>query len=76
MKSLNEFVPAIPLRRLRKITEQFKGMDNDTPISFEFIMTAFFPTVWENIQNYCRLNFEEGFKAGRGDLNYEDKGDK
>ena len=74
MSELKDFVPEIPLRRLRKITQQFDGMDNNTPISFEFIMTAFFPSVWNNIQEYCKMNWEEGFKAGRGLLN-DSKGD-
>ena len=69
MSDLKDFVPEIPLRRLRKITKQFDGMDDSTPISFEFMMTPFFPSVWNNIQDYCRANWEEGFKAGRGLLN-------
>lgn len=69
MSELKKFVPEIPLRRLRKITKQFDGMDDSTPISFEFMMTAFFPSVWNNIQDYCQANWEEGFKAGRGLLN-------
>ena len=65
MDKQTDVIPPIPLSRLRKITAQFKDMAPDTPISFEFMMTAFFPSVYENIIAYAKECFTQGFRQGR-----------
>lgn len=37
------------LGKLRKLAATMKDQPDDTPLSFEFILLAFFPTVWSNI---------------------------
>ena len=39
--------------------------DNDVDLSFEFILTAFFPTCWNNVQNALKHQYTLGYIAGR-----------
>ncbi len=36
----------VPLSRLRKMVDALKDKPDITPLSFEFILLAFFPTAW------------------------------
>lgn len=38
--------------------------DNDVDLSFEFILTAFFPTCWNNIQDALNRQYTLGYIAG------------
>lgn len=38
--------------------------DNDVDLSFEFILTAFFPTCWNNIQDALKHQYTLGYIAG------------
>lgn len=38
--------------------------DNDVDLSFEFILTAFFPTCWNNVQNALKHQYTLGYIAG------------
>ena len=38
--------------------------DNDVDLSFEFILTAFFPTCWNNIQSALNRQYTLGYIAG------------
>lgn len=38
--------------------------DNDVDLSFEFILTAFFPTCWNNIQEALHRQYTLGYIAG------------
>ena len=38
--------------------------DDDVDLSFEFILTAFFPTCWNNIQNALKHQYTLGYIAG------------
>lgn len=38
--------------------------DNDVDLSFEFILTAFFPTCWHNIQDALNRQYTLGYIAG------------
>lgn len=75
MKNKELYVDPIPLSRLRKVVNQMKLYSDETPISFEYIMTAFFPSVWENVKNYGKDCYTEGYAQGlkEGKEN-EDKG--
>ena len=39
--------------------------DNDVDLSFEFILTAFFPTCWHNVQKALNRQYTLGYIAGR-----------
>lgn len=38
--------------------------DNDIDLSFEFILTAFFPTCWNNVQSALNRQYTLGYIAG------------
>ena len=38
--------------------------DNDVDLSFEFILTAFFPTCWNNVQSALNRQYTLGYIAG------------
>ncbi len=60
-------IPPIPLSRLRHITKKMKHFNDETPLSFEFIMTAFFPTVYNNIKAQLNKQYTLGYIQGRND---------
>ena len=39
--------------------------DNDVDLSFEFILTAFFPTCWNNVQDALNRQYTLGYIAGK-----------
>ena len=41
--------------------------DNDVELSFEFMLTAFFPTCWNNIQDALKRQYTLGYIAGEKD---------
>ena len=41
--------------------------DNDVDLSFEFMLTAFFPVCWNNIQNALERQYTLGYIAGAKD---------
>lgn len=62
-----EKMPTVPLSQLRKIISRMSDLDNDTKISLQFILTALFPTVWNNIQKYANDCYTNGYLAGLKD---------
>lgn len=38
--------------------------DNDVDLSFEFMLTAFFPTCWHNVQEALNRQYTLGYIAG------------
>ena len=38
--------------------------DTDADLSFEFILTAFFPTCWNNVQDALKQQYTLGYIAG------------
>ena len=41
--------------------------DNDVDLSLEFILTAFFPTCWNNVQKALNRQYTLGYIAGTKD---------
>lgn len=41
--------------------------DTDADLSFEFILTAFFPTCWNNVQDALKQQYTLGYIAGMKD---------
>lgn len=62
-----EKMPTVPLSRLRKVVSRASALDDDTEISLQFILTALFPTVWNNIQKYANDCYTNGYLAGLKD---------
>ena len=49
----------------RMVTSVKKNVgDDDVDLSFEFILTAFFPTCWNNIQDALKRQYTLGYIAG------------
>ena len=62
--SKEEKMPTCPLMQIRKLYEKTSLMDEDAPISLELVLTACFPSVWENIKKALSDNYTEGYLAG------------
>lgn len=49
----------------RMVTSVKKNVgDTDVDLSFEFILTAFFPTCWNNVQDALKQQYTLGYIAG------------
>ena len=62
-----EVEPEIPIKILRKITKKFEKEPDDFKLSFTYIMTVCFPTVFNNIQSYCKDCYTQGYIKGKED---------
>ncbi len=58
-------MPYIPLSRLRKLVRNISKSPDDMHITFEFLMTACFPSIWSTIQDYMKDCYTEGYLAGK-----------
>ena len=80
MKAHIQEIPTIapvPLSHLRKIADSLKDKPDDMPLSFEFLMSAFFPVVFNNIQAHMKKMFNDGYVQGLKDANQgKEKEDK
>lgn len=54
----------VPLFRLRKMVDALKDKPDNTSLSFEFILLAFFPTAWARIQEAFHDYYTKGYIAG------------
>ena len=74
MKLPNAKEISIPKKQLVKMMRSIEKVDDESPISFEFILVALFPNVWKNIQATIQEAYNIGFKEGfsQGEL-YADK---
>ena len=63
-------IPAVQLSDLEKLVERTKKHigDEDIEISFEYILTALFPTAWKNIQSELSRQYTLGYIQGQKDL--------
>ena len=67
----DEKMPYIPLKKMRKMVKDMRNMPADTPITFEFFMTAFFPDIFNTIQRYVKDCYTAGYIAGKGEKENE-----
>ncbi len=66
MKDKNERLSmTIPMGKLRHFVKKMESLDDEAPLSFELIMTAFFPNAWHNIQKYSNDCYMSGYFAGK-----------
>ena len=63
-KDINENMPTVPMKRIRHLTETLRDVHDDTPISFQLVLTALFPTIWQNIERTMNDKYTEGFLEG------------
>lgn len=61
------------LERLAQKVHDITGQE-DTEISFEFIIASLFPTSWTNIQNELKHQYTKGYIQGRLDKEQEMRG--
>lgn len=54
--------PTVPLKQLRKVVKNLNHLDDSAKINFTFLMTALFPTVWYNIQEYAKRCYTQGYR--------------
>ena len=67
----NEVEPEIPLKVLRKIVNKFEDKPDDYKLNFTYIMTACFPTVFNNIMSYCKDCYTQGYIKGKEEAKNE-----
>ena len=62
-------VPAVCLTDLEKLAERTRKHvgDENVEISFEYVLTALFPTAWNNIQAELSRQYTLGYIQGQKD---------
>ena len=60
-----EEMPFVPLSQLRRMINSLKDQPGDTKLTLVYILTAFFPSVWDNIVSYTNDCYMQGYLAGR-----------
>ena len=73
-KTLGEFSESITLAKLRKFCKKLKNYDDDMPISFEMLMVAFFPKMFDNIMDFAHQCYAKGYIQGKEEAENENKG--
>ena len=59
------------LGQLRKIVKKLNKLDDNADITFEFLLTALFPSVWSSIQEEMRKQYTCGYLQGKEDSKNE-----
>lgn len=59
------------LGRIRKMVNKLTLHSDDTDITFEFLLTFLFPTVWSNIKEEMRNQYTRGYVQGKEDAKNE-----
>ena len=66
-----ETMPTVPVKQLRLLVNKTKDLALNEPISLQLVLTALFPTVWNNIQEYCNDCYTSGYLQGLSDAKNE-----
>lgn len=67
----DQSMPTVPVKQLRLLTNKTKELDSKEPLSLQLVLTALFPTVWNNIQKYCNDCYTSGYLQGLSDAKNE-----
>jgi hypothetical protein len=59
------------LGQLRKIVKKLNKLDDNADVTFEFLLTALFPSVWSSIQEEMRKQYTRGYLQGKEDSKNE-----
>ena len=57
----------VPLFKLRKFIENQKDVPGSTKLTFEFMMTLCFPTIYESISRWGAQQYINGYHYGERD---------
>ena len=69
-----ENMPTVSVGKLRKLMQKIEELTDEDTVTFEFILTALFPTVWDNISKYSNDCYTSGYLAGLKDGKNDNKG--
>lgn len=65
--TLGERSVNIPLKQIRMLTNKLSQYSDETLISLELVLTALFPTVFENVKAYGSDCYMKGYLQGKKD---------
>ena len=65
----------VPKKRIMSMAKAVEQFSDDTPISFEYVLMALFPSVWTNIQEALKDAYTKGYIQGKEEGRNEAKGD-
>lgn len=71
---MTEAMPTITVGKLRNFLKKIENLKDEDTVTFEFVLTALFPTVFQNIQKYTNDCFRRGYAQGRRDEKNDNKG--
>ena len=73
MSDITVSIPNVYLSDLEGLAQKMHDItgQEDTEISFEFIIASLFPTSWTNIQNELKHQYTKGYIQGRIDKEEE-----
>lgn len=57
----------VPLSKLRKFVEMQKDKPGSMKLTFEFMMTLCFPTIYESVSRWGAQQYINGYKDGERD---------
>ena len=59
------------LGQIRKIVKKMDKHPDNADVTFEFLLTALFPSVWSSIQEEMRKQYTRGYLQGKEDSKNE-----
>ena len=68
-----ENMPTITVGKVRKLVDKIAKLTDEDTVTLEFILTALFPTVWNNISKYSNDCYTSGYLAGLKEGQNENK---
>lgn len=54
----------VPKSRITKLAQAVEHLEDDAPISIEYVLMALFPSVWENMQQSLKNAYTKGYLEG------------
>ena len=66
-------MPEVPAKDVRHLVEVIKNMDDNDPVTLQFLLVALFPNVWNNIKQYATDCYTNGYIQGLEDAKNENQ---
>ncbi|MBQ6629827.1 MAG: hypothetical protein IJH65_13560 [Methanobrevibacter sp.] len=54
----------VPKSRITKLAQAVEHLEDDAPVSIEYVLMALFPSVWENMQQSLKNAYTKGYLEG------------
>ena len=54
----------VPKSRITKLAQTVEHLEDDAPVSIEYVLMALFPSVWENMQQSLKTAYTKGYLEG------------